>query len=180
MKNVILFRCNVKANSFWEHNLECSHCDLFGFVSHTPNGGDPGTCPLCGDNPDSTYYDDEYVGEYPYCNNCNIIYDICCIHKNNGCTESTYNTHLIGEWEYKGEKYIGTPQFENINERNMNIKEIKILKWFCPNNGKICSNALLKSDRCMIAYSETYFLKYNIKWCDETNCKLNEEYLSSN
>lgn len=66
------------------------------------------------------------------------MFQFGCTHACNGCTDDTYNGHLIGKWKYKENEYIGMPQFESIDEWSNEINNIEIIDWVCPNNGLIC------------------------------------------
>jgi hypothetical protein len=74
-----------------------------------------------------------------YCENCKIVFEIGCTHGCNGCTSDVYNGHIVGKWKYGKEIYVGMPQFDCLNDYLDNISNIEILKWVCPNNGKISS-----------------------------------------
>jgi hypothetical protein len=138
----------------------------------TPNGADWTTCPMCGEidfrnytfvydkNLYNKYYNDD--DQLLYCNHCNIVFDDWgCTHASNGCTDDVLNGHLICEWKYENETYIGMPQFENYEEYFNKIKNIEILKWGCPNNGIHCSRAFYPYDK-----NQRYYRK-----CDVVNKK---------
>ena len=128
----------------------CYCCSKTGFFSSTPSGADYRTCPICSN---SDYYsqnykmfdDDKDYGQlldYDYCDRCNIVFEIGCTHMVLGCTDDYYNGHIIGEWEYKGEHFIGSPQFENVEEWIKEFNNIKIIKWVCLNNGWTCTSKI--------------------------------------
>lgn len=149
--------------------VTCYSCNQNGFFCYTPDGADYNTCPLCTnyDYVNSTYmFDkplhDKYFLEHDdndisginayfpvsdeqqnecfnYCGSCKIVFIVGCRHACNGCTSCCYNGHLIGKWSYKGEQYIGMPQFDSIDELVNEGKHITIIEWFCPNNGLHCS-----------------------------------------
>ena len=146
MKNIVSF----------DNNVKCSSCKLNGFFCYTPAGADYDTCPICnnhdfvkgsfifkkslyrkyfGDNSDL----DENYENHDFCDSCRILFYVGCRHACNGCTDDCYNGHLVGKWKYKGEEYIGMPQFDTIDEWFNEIKNIEILEWICPNNGLHCT-----------------------------------------
>lgn len=151
----------------------CSGCSTKGFFSSTPNGGDYITCPLC-DNFDweSWNYNTDKYNEYyekygymdngeltvgcldfgSYCDKCNILFETGCTHNAKGCTDSIYNGHIIGKWEYKGEIYIGMPCFDNVEEYFKEGPKIKVLEVLCPNNIKHC----IKPDFSKEEYPQYY------------------------
>ena len=84
---------------------------------------------------------DDVTCDY-YCSSCRILFDEGCTHGENGCDSSTYNAHIIGKWEYKGETYVGMPQFDSQEELIKVIQDIKVLEVVCPNEGMgSCLNA---------------------------------------
>lgn len=132
----------------------------YNFICNTPFGGDTTTCPLCC-NFDLIYnigykteqyneyfdkykyfykpYNEDIIGHYKleYCNKCNILYDIGCINKVNGCTSDDYNGHLVNKWKYQDIIYNGMPCFDNVEDYLEKIKYIEILEMKCPNTGNI-------------------------------------------
>jgi hypothetical protein len=140
--------------------VQCYNCNKNGFFCTTPCGADYNTCPLCHNRDfiNRSYIDDEsmyikYFGdidnielddvfeENSFCDSCRIIFKVGCTHACNGCTDDVYNGHLLGKWKYKGEEYIGMPQFDSIDEWFHEIKNIEMLQWICPNNGILCSKS---------------------------------------
>lgn len=87
------------------------------------------TCPCCDTTADVSFED------YEFCEYCGIIFNIGCVYKVRGCTSDIYNGHFIGKWKYKGEIYVGMPQFAALDELQDEIKDIEILEWICINNG---------------------------------------------
>lgn len=76
-------------------------------------------------------YDDDNRG-FNFCDNCNIIYDTGCTHTAvYGCTDNLYNGHIIYKYVYNNNEYIGTPQFNNIDEWINEAPKIEILEWGC-------------------------------------------------
>jgi hypothetical protein len=119
MKNIIYF----------DKNVTCYCCKKKDFFCYTPNGADYTTCPLC-DGIDQNYnyssnsvydnYDltdeDNQCNLYSFCDRCKLVYDVGCIHATVGCTDNCYNAHFIGKYKYKDNIYIGSPQFDDIDE----------------------------------------------------------------
>jgi len=140
MKNIIEFNHN---------GIRCTGCNISGFFNWTPNGGDYITCPLCNsgsqyiemDNPE---YEPNH--DFDYCTKCNILYCIGCVHSVAGCSDNTFNGHLIGKWKYDGNVYVGMPCFDNLDEYLEKYKNIEILEEICPNNGIQCENSFYSKD----------------------------------
>lgn len=139
----------------------CHYCRMKGFFCETPLGGDHNTCPCCGKydflstTSDEKYdflYDNEYMNdvrqEYSYCNDCNIIFEVGCIHYCGGCTDNTYNCHFIKKWRDKPTniEYQGMPQFEDENDWFENANNVEILQMYCPH----------KNDKCVKNRPDTY------------------------
>lgn len=145
MKNIV--RYNTKVECYW--------CGKLGyFTTEMGVTYDPYQCPLCewpcyetGINDDISYYLSDNA--YKYCDRCSIIYQIGCKHNDRG-VDSISNAHLISMWRYKGELYIGMPQFQSIDELNSELRSIEILEMCCPNKGLICkhTNTPISSDDC--------------------------------
>ena len=124
----------------------CYKCTM-PLICSTPNGGDHNTCPLCGG--DEFKYDlnysklcdeDDTIFEN-YCNACHIIFRVGCMHQEHGCTDSTYNGHLICEWTNTktNEFFEGMPYFEDADDWLENVNYVKINRWCCPNKNNICT-----------------------------------------
>lgn len=62
---------------------------------------------------------------YRLCKNCRIIFDNGCLHGAN-CYDRVYNAHFISKWKYRGEIYVGMPQFDTIDEWEKELKNIEI------------------------------------------------------
>lgn len=155
MKNLIKLQTKVK----------CWHCSTRGFF--TQRGYDcDNDCPMCGESStmvtlmDKTKLTDtqmdDIICDY-YCSSCRILFDEGCTHAENGCDSSIYNAHIIGKCEYKGETYIGMPQFDSQEELIKVIRDIKVLEIVCPNEGMgSCPNA---------SYPETTHPQYYKHMC---------------
>lgn len=148
MKNIIQFN----------NNVTCGNCNIRGFFTTTPNGGDYTTCPLCGEADwDYKFYGKdthrEYIEKYGYiekgmvmlghtsfnfCGNCNVMFNSGCMHASNGCDSSVYNGHLVRKWKYDNNIYVGMPCFDNDAEFFSKVKDIEVLEELCPNNGSVC------------------------------------------
>jgi hypothetical protein len=118
---------------------------LNGFFCYTPQGADYNTCPLCGTSSDECKlnYDDypSFSDGGDVCDKCKIIYDVGCTHACNGCTDDCYNGHLVGKWKHipSNQIYTGMPQFDSTEECKVELHNIIILEWICPNNGMHCT-----------------------------------------
>lgn len=175
MRNVIL-------SEKPEHS-QC-RCGVRGFFSHTPQGADLNTCPICGaddfvfrgdsdygmhranpvrrapdplwqqwfgqladqeddlEDSDPTGYGPH--GQHLFCPQCKILFQHGCTHGSNGCTEDTYNAHLIGQWSFKnagGQVYTGMPVFDSVQEWYEIVPRIDVKQWICPNKGLFCKCA---------------------------------------
>jgi hypothetical protein len=97
--------------------------------------------------------------EYLYCYACRIIYNVGCRHAVNGCTDDTYNCHIIGKWKYKDEIYIGMPQFDTFDEYISEINKIEVLEIVCLRNEGNCERAHYKSDKYPEYYHECKYRK---------------------
>ncbi len=92
------------------------------------------------DDENNTEDEEISINDIPnFCDSCKIIFKVGCIHACNGCTDDCFNGHLVGKWKYKGEEYIGMPQFDTIDEWLNEINNIDIIEWICPNNGLHCT-----------------------------------------
>ncbi len=92
------------------------------------------------DEENNTEDEEISINDIPnFCDSCKIIFKVGCIHACNGCTDDCFNGHLVGKWKYKGEEYIGMPQFDTIDEWLNEINNIDIIEWICPNNGLHCT-----------------------------------------
>lgn len=147
---------------------ECRNCDKKGFYCYTPRGADWQTCPFCKTG-DFVYYTenttewDKYYSDfddleppmtkfYPFCHKCNIIYDVGCTHAVNGCTDDTYNGHVIAKWKHNDQTYTGMPQFESADEWLAEVNNIEILEWTCPNNGIHCTKGYYPKSKHPASY----------------------------
>ena len=151
-------------------SVKCPGCRLNGYICFTPNGGDYTTCPLCnyGQYGSSREYDERYkmntiddededdLRNLAYCEGCRIIFDMGCIHAEEGCSASYLNGHMIGKWKYKTKEeiYIGMPQFDDLADWYNHVNDIEILGWVCPNNGVHCDKAGYPESRCPQYYSK--------------------------
>jgi len=134
-----------------EPTIQCFSCKCIGFFSTTPFGGDAETCPFCSrfnyqldnDTPwDGFNLDDMDSRNFSFCDKCKILFDMGgCIHSMDGCTDSTFNCHVISKWSNKltNEVFIGMPKFEDVADWMTNIINVEILEWTCLNNGLHCS-----------------------------------------
>lgn len=149
---------------------ECTDCKLKGFFCVTPNGGDYSTCPSCNGADFMCYnsyeetrkilmgYANEYEHEFeleldfedddmremfPYCNKCNIIFELGCTHAIYGCTDSIYNCHFIKKWRDKTTNiaYVGMPKFENEMDWYNNVNNVEVLEMYCPHAGAKCKKS---------------------------------------
>ena len=164
--------------------VKCQDCKKRGFYSYTPRGGDLITCPICGEITDDYWlYNDynkktfeEYKRLYPYkidesnnlikcisdmeyCKKCNILFDVGCTHAENGCSQSTFNSHLVREWKYRGNIYVGMPCFTSEEEYYKLIKDIEILELMCPNNGIHCNKGCYPKKKFPEYYEECELMK---------------------
>lgn len=140
----------------------CSHYDYDGdddsydVLEHV-------TCPCCGKMDhvnqngisDNKYYflDEEQIDKnkrkfdtdmrklYKYCDTCNIIFDLGCIHYySSDKRPKQYNCHFIKKWKDKTTQvvYEGMPQFNDANDWFDNVNNVVVLEWFCPHQGQRC------------------------------------------
>lgn len=131
----------------------CNYCELNGFFCYTPFGGDYETCPCCGkfdflNSTNSTKYDflfeDDFENDiryiYKYCDYCNIIFQLGCVHYNGGCTDDVYNCHFIKKWKHKVSniEYKGMPKFDDKDDWFNNVNDIEVLEMYCPHNNNQC------------------------------------------
>lgn len=147
----------------------CSHCKLKGFFCYTPNGADFETCPCCGENDFLNNYvnyknyptrydflfEDEFIDDmrykFKYCNHCNIIFQLGCVHLIGGCTESTYNCHFIKKWKDKisNIEYDGMPMFDDVDDWFNNANNVEVLEMYCPHkNNKCKEETRINLDMC--------------------------------
>ena len=156
--------------------VKCSRCNnMSGFFVTTPGGADYTCCPLCEsydflsstpeinekhgfvtrsqeivkfiDNSEEIENDENNKFHLKFCRECRIIFDIGCMHGCNGCTSDVYNAHFIRKWKYRGEEYIGMPQFDDIEEWFQEVNNIEILEMCCPNRGIICDRPGYSKDK---------------------------------
>ncbi len=133
----------------------CYQCKVNGFFITTPDGADYETCPCCGKGEYLSYknqnndkyaflYEDEYENDmrskYDYCDQCNIIFDVGCLHHNGGCTDNVFNAHFIKRWRHKetNEEFDGMPLFEGPEDWFQHANEVEVLEMYCPHQGNIC------------------------------------------
>jgi hypothetical protein len=134
---------------------KCHYCELQGFFCYTPFGADYETCPCCGThdflNTSSNYsekyhflfdseFDDDLRNTYRYCDHCNIIFELGCVHSNRGCTDSVYNCHFIKKWKDKSTniEYEGMPLFTDKHDWFENVNNVLVLQMYCPHHGNTC------------------------------------------
>lgn len=137
MKNIVTY--NTKVNCHW-----CGHEGYFTLEMGVTY--DPHQCPLCEYPCDGMSINDDvsdYLSDngYRYCDRCSILYQDGCTHNDRGVDTIT-NAHLISMWRYKGELYIGMPQFQSIDELHSEVRSIEILEMCCPNKGVICNHTM--------------------------------------
>jgi hypothetical protein len=132
----------------------CFACNQKGFFCETPMGGDYNTCPCCGKydflNNNINYpkyiflLDDEYEDDirykYNYCEHCNVLFELGCMHYAGGCTSNVYNAHFIKKWKHKitNIEYEGMPQFDDKHDWFDNANYVEVLEMHCPHNGNKC------------------------------------------
>jgi hypothetical protein len=136
----------------------CAYCELQGFFCYTPVGADYVTCPCCrkydflNANDNDKYkntkfdflfeeeFDDDLRNTYQYCDHCNIIYSVGCVHSIRGCTDDVYNCHFIKKWKDKSTniEYEGMPLFADTNDWFENVNNVVVLQMYCPHNGDKC------------------------------------------
>ena len=146
----------------------CQHCKLNGFFCYTPLGADFETCPCCGKydflnncvnyNNSPTKYDflfeDEFENDmryvYKYCNQCNIIFKLGCVHYIGGCTDNVYNCHFIKKWKNKvtNIEYEGMPKFTDEDDWFNNVNNVEVLEMYCPHNNNKCGN-IYNNNNCI-------------------------------
>lgn len=113
MKNLIKLQTKVN----------CSRCSTRGFFTQRGYDCDH-DCPMCGEKSEMDWLDKSNLTDIQiddiicdtFCLSCRILFGEGCTHGENGCDSNTYNSHIIGKWEYKGETYIGMPQFDSLEE----------------------------------------------------------------
>lgn len=128
MRNIVSLDTKVK----------CYKCKQQGFFCSIE---DFTSCPRCGEHEIwndiyDTFKDDDIRVEYTFCNKCGIMYELGCMHGENGCTSGIYNGHLIKKYEYEGDVYEGMPHFENEEEWFREAPKIKVLEQIC--KGSVC------------------------------------------
>lgn len=149
----------------------CEACKLKGFFCYTPHEGDFKTCPCCGKydflnnyaynntaynvnlRGTSTQYDflheDEfendmrYAYNYSYCNNCNIIFQVGCIHRHVEYDDNIYNCHFIKKWKHKvtNIEYEGMSMFDDEDDWFNNANNVEVLQMYCPHNNNKCTKS---------------------------------------
>lgn len=87
-------------------------------------------------------YDNDMRNTFKFCDSCNIIFELGCMHSARGCTDNVYNCHFISKWKNKvtNEEYKGMPQFENSEDWFNNVNNVEVLEMYCPHNGNKCKN----------------------------------------
>jgi hypothetical protein len=157
----------MKNGSYVPSKSSCYKCNVEGYYCTTPEGGEYNTCPLCNNydymsselnkpNNERIYDFDVDVddmrhnNEYPYCNNCNIIYRLGCIHSNHGCTDSIFNCHMIKKWKliYSDQIFEGMPIFDDSNDWYNNANNIIVLELWC--TGNKCSRSHYQLRECFL------------------------------
>jgi hypothetical protein len=133
MKNIVSLDTKVK----------CCYCKQQGFFCSSI---DEYSCPRCDhleiwDDIYKTFKGDDIRCVYTFCKYCNIIYELGCMHGENGCCFAIRNAHFIKKYEYEGDVYEGMPQFENEEEWLREAPKIKVLEQICPNKRLICPKA---------------------------------------
>jgi hypothetical protein len=72
-----------------------------------------------------------------YCASCKIMFDVGCVHSEEGCTSRVYNGHLISKWQDKKEAcpaiYTGMPQFDSTDEWFERANDIFVIDMVCIN-----------------------------------------------
>jgi hypothetical protein len=160
--------------------VKCYNCNMNGFFCYTPNGADFDTCPFCGQN-DYLYAGDHDNFEeisnilkkckigFSFCSSCRILYHTGCTHAVNGCTDDTYNAHVIKLWKYNGTIYEGMPQFASIDEWLKQIQKIEVLEMICLNNGNHCEKGRYPKSEYPDDYDVCYIDYFNKK-IKNNNC----------
>ena len=111
---------------------------------------------------------EDMLHEYLYCYKCRIIYNIGCTHAENGCTDDELNAHVISKWKYKGEIYVGMPQFDSFDEYINEINNIEVLETVCLRNEGACEKASHKEEASPDSYGCSLPLNKNFVSSDKS------------
>jgi hypothetical protein len=132
----------------------CYSCNDMIFMVRTPFGADAWTCPLCNaliDIDDDTCIGDFQDVLFTYCSNCKILFDIGCVHSENGCTSNIYYGSLIKNFYYNLKKYDGMPLFESFHDCKIYMEQMKV-EWMCMCNTSVDNSSSNKKRICPGAY----------------------------
>ena len=150
---------------------KCYRCEKIGFYVETPHYGDNVTCPCCDsekEKEEEENEDNNIMHQYIYCDSCRIVYNIGCNHAENLCPDNTMNAHVISKWKYKGEIYVGMPQFDSHDEYMSEINKIEVLETVCLRNEGPCVYACYKEEMCPSSYGCHLPLNKNFVSSDES------------
>ncbi len=80
---------------------------------------------------------------FRYCNKCNIIFILGCMHNHRGCTDDIFNAHFIQKWKDKSTNiiYEGMPHFTDENDWFDNVNNVEVIKMYCPHKKTRCNNS---------------------------------------
>ena len=89
---------------------------------------------------------------YSYCNHCNIIFELGCMHYVGGCTDNVFNCHFIKKWKHKVSniEYEGMPKFDDKDDWFNNVNNIEVLEIYCPHNNNKCKKGYNNDSICKI------------------------------
>lgn len=143
-------------------NMICITCNLQGFFCYKPTE-DHCTCPSCGkydhlsinselDKYQFLYEDiNDIRRKFQYCDNCQIIYQVGCMHSCLGYTDNVYNAHVIKRWKFNNVEYEGMPKFDDVNDWFNNSNNIEILEMYCVHKNDKCVNTRYDfTDKCNV------------------------------
>ena len=88
-------------------------------------------------------FDNDMRNAYRYCNDCNIIFELGCMHNIGGCTDNVYNCHFIKKWKNKvtNIEYEGMPMFDDEDDWFNNVNNVEVLQMYCPHNNNKCKKS---------------------------------------
>jgi hypothetical protein len=149
----------------------CYHCKFNGFFVSTPQDGDFTRCPCCAKhdflsdtlnytNSPTEYdflFEDEFENDiriaFNYCNDCNIIFQLGCVHykgPKGECGSNIFNCHFIKKWKHKvtNIEYEGMPKFDDKDDWFNNATNVEVLEMYCPHNNNKCSKGYPNDSVC--------------------------------
>ena len=138
----------------------CRRCQEKGAFTNTPGGADFIVCPCCKVSivSCSNYVTDNNYG-MNLCNTCSMMFDHCCSHGVNGCTDDDYYSSVVTGFYLDGVEFKGMPKFSSRGEiekltRSVTI-ELVIDCWSTLDKRTFCPHAYYKYDKNPRSYHKT-------------------------